>query len=133
MEEYVNENTIVKNNIYDALKDSIMCSVCSKIMIEPLVCLCCQSKICKKCYNKIGDCNNNCGKDYIKEVIEKNNFITKFKFRCIKNCGEEIEFNDIKEHYKSNCAKKIKVLTPNEAAEYQKKGNKIPHISSKKN
>lgn len=138
MEEYVNEDTIIKNESYDLLKDNIICPICSRLMIEPVICLSCQNTYCKKCIQdwkeKGGNCPNKCENSIINNVIGKNNFITKFKFKCIKGCGAEILFDDIKEHYSSDCLskkKKIKPITKEEAANYQIKENiKIPHLSS---
>ena len=31
------------------------------------------------------------------------------KFRCIKGCGAEISFDDIKSHYNSNCLENIQI------------------------
>ena len=107
MDKYVNEDTIVKNEIYEIFKDSITCPICEKLMIEQVVCLKCQNIYCKKCIEqwktKGGCCPNHCNNSVFNDVIERNNNITKFKFKCIKDCGEEIPFTDIKKHYSSNC------------------------------
>ena len=72
----------------------------------------------------------------IKDIIKKNNFITKFKFKCIKGCGKEILFDNINDHYSSDCLKKkklniIKALTPKEAKDYKNREKKeIPHLTS---
>jgi hypothetical protein len=132
MEQYVNENTIVKNDVYDAFKDSIICPICSKIMIEPVICFNCQETFCKNCYRQNGNCPNKCENSNIQDVIGKKKYITKFKFTCIKGCGDEIAFDKINEHYKSNCIRKIKSITPQQAANYKKKSKKkIPHLTSK--
>ena len=49
MEQYANENTIIKNEMYDFFKDSITCQICLELMIEPVICLGCQNTFCKKC------------------------------------------------------------------------------------
>ena len=140
MEKYINEKTIIKNNIYDLFNESIKCQSCKCIMIEPVICLICQNTFCKKCEQKLKENGENCpGKCNIPKITEvnpKNNLITKFKFKCIKGCGKEILFNEIKDHYNTNCLiKKIKIktLTPQQAAEFKvKSGEEIPHITSKK-
>ena len=131
MEKYANEKNIVKNEVYDLFKDTIICPVCNSIMIESVICLNCQSTFCKKCSKELKDKGKNCPKKCsflnIKEVIGKNNFISKFKFKCINGCGEEILFENIKNHYK-NCnqknIKKIKVLSKKQAEELLKKKDK---------
>ena len=64
VEKYVNEDTIVKNEIYDTFKESIICNICQKIMIEQVMCLKCQNTYCKKCIEDLktkGEgCPNHC-------------------------------------------------------------------------
>lgn len=156
MEEYINENTIIKNDIYKSLKDSIYCPICKNLMIEPFMCSGCQDTFCKKCVENIEKekktCPNKCESPAFKKVISKHSFISKMSFQCIKGCGAEISFNDIKNHYSSNCQKdaninpknvlntkkgrkngKIKFLTMNEINKLRKRDEKINYMSSKIN
>jgi hypothetical protein len=138
MEEYINENTIIKDEIYKAFKDNIYCCSCKHLMIEPVMCSECQSTFCKNCLEKSMEkrksCPNKCENSSFIKINEKNNSITKCKFKCIKGCKKEISFHDIKEHYSSDClSKKNKAfaMTKNQAAEYRKKsGKEIPHLQS---
>ena len=62
--------------------------------------------------------------------------ITKMKFKCIKGCGDEISFEDVKKHYSSNCLenkRKIKVLTSEEVSRLREKnkGIELEHLNSK--
>ena len=139
MEEYINEETIVKDSIYETFCDSIQCQICKEIMISPLICLNCQSRFCQKCMEQLKEseykCPGKCEEPNITEVTEKNNYIKKFKFNCIKGCGKQLKFEEIEFHYiVDDCLshiRKTKVMTPNEAAEYKKKtGKNIPHLTS---
>ena len=134
MEKYANKDNIVKNEVYNSFKDSIICPICKDLMLEPFTCLECLDTLCKNCIDKNKKCPNNCDKPKFKEVKENKNNIKKFKFLCIKGCGEEILFDDIKKHYNSDCLSKknkIKTLSSNQAAEYRKKtGNDIPTVTS---
>ena len=87
MEKYVNSNTIIKNEVYEAFKDSIICPFCSNLIIEPVICFSCQETFCKNCYKKNRSCPEKCKEPNIQDVIGKKNNITKFKFICIKGCG----------------------------------------------
>ena len=60
MEKYINEETIVKNEIYECFKDSIICPICLEIMIEPVICLECQNSFCKKCKEYLKKKGENC-------------------------------------------------------------------------
>ena len=136
MEKYANEKNIVKNDIYELFKDNIYCQVCNSLMIDPVICLSCQSTFCKKCSKELKDTGENCPKKCsnfnIQDVIGKNNLISKFKFKCINGCGEEILYDNINNHYKNckpNKIKKIKVLSKEQAEEFQKKNNEgIGHL-----
>lgn len=138
MEKYVNKDTIIKNEIFNLFEESITCQICSNLIIEPTMCLQCQNTFCKNCIKdwmeKNKSCPNNCENPEYKDVVEKKNNITKFKFKCIKGCGEEIPFNDINSHYSTNCLsskKKIKVLNSKQAAEYRRLTKKnIPKFVS---
>ena len=138
MEEYINEKTIIKDEIYKAFKDNIYCSSCKLLMIEPVMCSICQSIFCKNCLEKSmkknKSCPNKCKKCSFININERNNSLTKCKFKCINGCNKEISFNDIKEHYSSDCLSKMNkafAMTPNQAAEYRNQtGKEIPHIKS---
>ena len=41
MEEYVNEDTIVKDAQYENFKENIYCHICECLMIEPVMCFNC--------------------------------------------------------------------------------------------
>ena len=136
MEKYISEKNIVKNEVYELFKDNIICPVCNSLMIEPVICFSCQTTFCKNCSKNLKDngdnCPNKCSVFNVNDVIGKNNLITKFKFKCINGCGEEI---DIKNHY-NNCnpnnIKKIKVLSKKQTEEYIKNNNEeIDHLKSK--
>ena len=113
MEEYINEDTIIKNETYNSFPELIICQICQCIMLEPVMCVGCQNYFCIKCINdwkkKSGVCPNRCENPIYKSVIEKNRLITKMKFKCIKGCGAEISFDDIKSHYNSNCLENIQI------------------------
>ena len=141
MEQYVNEETIIKNDKYESFKELIFCPICESLMIEPVMCLGCQNNYCKNCIEKWKEkdksCPNRCEDPIFKNVIGKNRLISKFNFKCIKGCGAEIPFNDITAHYNYNCLKnkkssKITMLTKEETAKLRKK-QKLAHMSSKIN
>ena len=111
MEKFINEETIIKNDFYESLKDSLICPICSKLLIESIICSSCQKNFCKncieECIKKGINCPNRCNNSIFKENSEENLLIKKCKFKCIRGCGEEILFTDIKRHYSSNCLLKI--------------------------
>mgnify|MGYP002625745141 CR=1 FL=1 len=136
MEEYINENTIIKNEVYEIIKEDLYCQACKNLMIQNYLCLVCQNHFCKNCYEKSmkndGEFVHKCENASFIDV--KDNKIIKCKFKCIKGCNENISYDNIKEHYSSDCLSrknKAKAMTPGEAAEYRKKYDEdIPQIKS---
>ena len=151
MEKYINNESIIKDKIYLAFKDSVICPLCKNILIEPFMCKGCQSDFCKKCIDEklkndkkcpINKCEN---PDYQKDINRKNT-LAKLKFECEK-CGMEIKYEKIKEHV-DNCnstrkrkksssstdkgdREKIKRLTMAQVKEIKKKEESLYAIKSK--
>ena len=135
MEKYINEETIIKNETYNSFPELLICQICQCLMLEPVMCIGCQNYYCKKCIEdwkkKSGKCPNRCENPTYKSVIEKNRLITKMKFKCIKGCGAEILFDDIKNHYNSNCLENLQINNQkniNEDKEDEKEDNYKPKI-----
>jgi hypothetical protein len=101
MESYINEETIVKNEIYDAFKDDIICPKCSKIIIEPQMCNNCQNVYCRKCIEEWSKnnnkCPNRCDNPNYKKSLENAKTLSKLKFKC-KKCGTQFLYDEIKKH-----------------------------------
>ena len=154
MEKYINDNTIIKNDTFESFSELIYCQICFCLMIDPVMCFKCQNNYCKNCIEswkeKSDICPNQCKNPIFINVIEKNRVITKMKFKCIKGCGAEILFDDIKYHYSSNClenikqkdkkkekdknkSRKIKLLTTEEVAKLKRKNKyiELEHFNSK--
>ena len=142
MEEFLKEENIVKDDVYKALKEEVICPICEGLMIIPIECSNCQNIYCQKCIEqwktKGGGCPNHCANFEFRKVIEKKRMISKLKFRCIKGCGAEVLFNNIEKHYNSECIKKKKTMTlmkKEEITEYLKKNKKkkINYFTRKNN
>ena len=139
MEAFFKEENIVKNELFEELKDEVICPICEGLMIVPMDCSVCQNLYCEKCIEqwkkKGGGCPHQCPNPQFKIVIEKKRMISKLKFRCIKGFGAEIKFNDIKNHYNSECITKKKtmqLMKKEEVSEYcQKNKIKISYFNRK--
>ena len=147
METYINEETIVKNEIYDAFKDDINCPICRDILIEPQMCMNCQNVYCRKCIEewskRNNKCPNRCDNPNYKRSLEKAKTLSKLKFRCQK-CGTRSSYDEIKIHVdtckqcknktknKDIKEKKIKMLKKEEI-EKHRKNKDIPRITCKNN
>jgi hypothetical protein len=131
MEKYLNVENIVKDEVFKVVENEVICPICFELMIVPMICIECQNLICQKCIEKWkqkgGTCPNGCKVFDFRKVIEKNRKISSIKFKCIKGCGAEIPFNEIENHYKSECIKKKKTMTllsNDEVLKLREKGKK---------
>ena len=101
MESYINEETIIQNEIYDAFQDDIICPICRNILIKPQMCNNCQNVYCRKCIEewskRNNKCPNRCDNPNYKRSIEKAKTLSKLKFKC-KKCGTQFLYDEIKKH-----------------------------------
>ena len=104
MEKYINDDLVIKNEMYKVFKDSIICPICLKILINPLMCMKCQKVYCKKCIEqwerRDNKCPNRCQSPNYQKSLEKNRILSNLKFKCI-NCEDEIEYNNVETHHNS--------------------------------
>ena len=103
MEEYINNNTIVKDAVYNAFKGAITCPLCSNILIDPIMCTKCQKVYCQRCINewskKEKKCPNNCEELKIQKCIGKNDILFKLNFKC-EACGKNFNYEKAIKHLK---------------------------------
>ena len=115
MEEYINEKTIIKNEIYNSYKDFITCPLCSGIFINPVMCMKCQTAFCKKCADDWSlknptKCQKGCLEPNYEKCLCKKDFLSVLKFICQK-CQTEFQYDDAEEHSKS-CGNEQSMSTP---------------------
>ena len=60
MENYINEETVVKDGVYLIFKDDVICPICSNLIINPMMCMRCQNVYCKKCIEAWNKKDNKC-------------------------------------------------------------------------
>ena len=140
MDKYLIEENIVKDEVYKAVKDEVICPICFGLMTVPMECYECQNLYCQNCIEqwkkKGGGCPNRCKTFEFRKVIEKKRKIYSIKFKCIKGCGAEIPFNEIENHHKSECYKKKKTMTlmsNEELSKYRNKNKKNIIYFTRKN
>lgn len=149
-EVFITDDCIIEDEAYLAVKDSIKCGLCKKILKEPIICKKCQNNYCKFCIDKWKlinkTCPNKCQEPDYDKSADKPFILSMLKFIC-RNCKEEIKYNDRESHLKSGCKtnrnlsklydviykkKKLKKLTMDDVERVKKEGYDINHISSKK-
>ena len=155
MEKYINENTVVDDEAYKVFKDLVICPICHNILINPMMCMICQKAYCKKCVNEWSkndeECPTRCKNPNYQKSVEKNNMLSKLKFKCEK-CGEKVIFDYVEKHMEicdpdnineiknnnkkneeENINKKIIKKLDKKEVEKAKKSGKLPCITSKIN
>ena len=155
MEKYINDASVVHNEIYEAFKDLVKCPICHGILINPMKCMWCQNDYCKKCIDerskKDERCPNKCKNQNYQKSLDKNNILSKLKFNC-QICGEKIAYDNIKNHMEICDKVYIEMVKKDEDSENNNninekkikkikkedvpkltKGEQIPHITCKKN
>ena len=108
MEKFINNDTIIKDEIYDTFKDSISCPICYNIFIEPIMCIKCQNSFCKQCIDKMEDikCPNKCEEPNYQKSNAKHDILTNLKFKC-KYCKTTIKYDDAYNHKNVCCTELI--------------------------
>ena len=131
MDKYLKVENIVKDDVFKANKNEVICPICFELIIVPMLCTECQNYFCEKCIEqwkqKGGGCPFRCNSFNFIKVKEKNRKISSLKFKCIKGCGAEIPYNEIENHYKTECFKKKKTMTllsVDEVVKYRNKSKK---------
>lgn len=106
MHDYINENSIVKDEIYKNFESSITCIICLDIIIEPMMCVKCKNVYCKQCINnwtKINNkCPNRCENPKYQNCLDIRALLSKLSFNC-KNCKNIINYNEMEKHCLSKC------------------------------
>ena len=132
LREYINNETLIKDEIYKNFEYSLTCNICQDIMIDPMMCMNCQAVYCQKCIEdwlkKSNSCTNRCKNINFKKSILSQNFLSKLKFIC-KNCEKVLDYDDVKQHSLTKCKNdsKIKLLKASEIMD-----ESMPNVNSKK-
>ena len=153
MESYINNDTLIEDDIAKAFKSSVTCTLCKSILINPFMCMKCQNVYCKKCIDKWNEqnkiCPNKCDSPTYQNCVGKNDILSKLKFNCV-GCGKEILYNDAENHHESCCPGKtsanlkeikkkiqatkksqnIKRIRPEEIEKLKNEGKDVNYITS---
>ena len=149
METYINNKTLIEDDINKILKSSATCQLCENILINPIMCMNCQKVYCKKCIDNPINEDKKCSCDNPKyqKAISKIEILSKFKFICV-GCGEGIPYDEAQKHHDFCCSfkttenmdfgitkkeKRFKKLTNEEIKLLKSEGNEVSYMTSKKN
>ena len=145
---YIDDDCLIEDEVYNAIKDTIKCQYCHQILKNPVMCNICCEAFCNNCVKKMQKDKKNRHKCKRAKYIKNQNIIKtmgKLKYLC-KNCKNEIKQEDIENHLKDGCERNVnpsklmdcifrkKLLTKLNKEELKKlkdEKKKIHHITSK--
>ena len=106
LEDYINDNTVVKDSFYASIKDSITCPICLDLMIKPYMCMNCLNNYCRRCIeywsNVKNSCPNRCRNTEYKSCLFIEKLLAKLNFTC-KDCNSVINYEKMERHILSKC------------------------------
>jgi hypothetical protein len=102
----INEENVIKDDIYNSLRNSIKCIICLEIIIEPMTCMSCHHAFCNSCIHKWlkenDKCPIRCQNTKYQKSSEISELLSKIKFVCPK-CNKIIMYDNMMKHYLSKC------------------------------
>lgn len=105
LKNYMNDQFVIKDEIYKELKDSIFCGICFEILINPVKCTQCKVAYCKDCIEIWARGTKSCPYRHegeYRKAINEEKLLLKLKFEC-KNCKDIIKYEDMAKHIYSDC------------------------------
>ena len=106
IQDYINQNFVIKNEIYSSLESSIICIICLDIIIEPVMCVNCKNVYCKHCIDEWSknniNCPHRCENPNYQKSIDLFNKLSQLSFNC-KHCEKVISYNEMEKHLLSKC------------------------------
>ena len=106
LSEYIQEKYIANKPLYESLKDSITCVICTNTIIDPTMCMNCQKAYCRRCighWNNIKNyCPNKCDNPEYKRSVVVANLLSKLNFTC-PECYKVVNYEQMEMHILSKC------------------------------
>ena len=100
---------VIKDDIYKSIEDEIICSICSDIKKEPVMCSKCQNSFCKLCIEqwkkKSKICPFKCSNPIYSSIRLIKNLTSKLHFKCPNGCDVKILYDDLTKHLEKECKK----------------------------
>ncbi len=106
IKDYLNEENLIKDQIYENLETPVICIICLDIIIQPIMCMKCKNVYCERCINnwskKNNKCPNRCENPNYQICFSISKTLSKLNFNC-KNCKKIINYNEMEKHFLSKC------------------------------
>ncbi|MCQ2818229.1 MAG: hypothetical protein MJ252_13260 [archaeon] len=110
---HIRTEEIINIDFFKEIKEAIICNNCSHLKMELFECPLNQLIFCNECIEKHKTICTKCREKKPKgpnRIVK--NLLSKLKFKCRNNCGEEFKFEDLKEHYLSKCSVEKSKIRP---------------------
>lgn len=112
--EYFKEEYLVKDDMLEEDIDYIKCGQCKGIFYEPQRCSICGNSLCSDCVKQLNNqCPNKCKNAVFSNNRDMKHILKSTKFKCIKNCGSILKYDEVTEHYKNPCPNKKDIKLSN--------------------
>ena len=104
---YLDSSLLVNQKKFEGIEKDITCPICQGILNIPYFCNKCQNNFCNICINKWKEKNQKCpfrceSPEYIENKFLSRIFSELIKFKCEKDCGKVISYDEINTHFE-NC------------------------------
>lgn len=125
---YIDVGTVENQEVYNQISQYTTCVICEGIAWNPLQCDKCENCFCKECLTKWQKESKNCPFRCLNAVYKKNKMInallSQLQIKCENGCGQVIKYDNLQNHYESECLMinyKEKIKETSEKLEKMKK------------
>lgn len=117
LKDYLDPDSIINTNFFESIKEIVVCTICSGILVNPRECSLCQNSFCKKCLDEwtcLNDsCPFKCEKSEFKESSRTlKNILEKLIFKCLFCDQVEKDGNYFNHLIHLKICEKIKINCP---------------------
>jgi hypothetical protein len=115
LDHYIDINHIVNKEFFETVKELIICTICTGIIIDPKQCQTCENSFCNKCITKwqtkSKSCPYKCTGLIIKECTRAiRNLLDKLIITCPYSCEGSLTYEQLLKHLKT--CKKVQCKCP---------------------
>lgn len=99
---FIDSNLVTNLTVFETLKDIVLCSICTGVLVEPQQCISCDCCFCKKCLNewlaKSKICPLKCENVNFKDSRLMKQMLSRLTFKCPFDCPLTLSYEEILTH-----------------------------------
>ncbi|MCQ2817922.1 MAG: hypothetical protein MJ252_11715 [archaeon] len=119
------EEEVINQDYLKQFESFCICQICEGVIYDGLSCSECDNTWCRACIEpwlkKSNECPYRDKNPTLKKDRKGRAILEKLKFKCRNNCGIQINYSDLENHYKNSCPMIGKNIKNNPNSENQKK------------